>query len=121
MNENVLKEIPFLAEIKLNKTGEKFIGIILNQTKKYTGMYVINKPDKAMTHEQLMKFIELGNIWWTESNRMLPITLFLKRDFDEYKSFMVNFDNHMIAEIKGHITSLSNITNKRIKRVTYKF
>ena len=73
-----------------------------------------------MDKEEREEFLGLGKVWWEESNRKLPISLFIKHDFDKYRKYMVNFENRYVENIQGPITSLSNITKKRIKRITIK-
>lgn len=117
--ENALKNFPFLSVIEVSEDNQirKYIGIILNQTKKYTGVYIL---DPSMDKEEREEFLGLGKVWWEESNRKLPISLFIKHDFDKYRKYMVNFENRYVENIQGPITSLSNITKKRIKRITIK-
>ena len=57
--------------------GKEYVGIITNQDQHVTSMYVYTSLDSQKERE---KFLELGNIWWWESNRMIPINIFLRKN-----------------------------------------
>ena len=48
-----------------------------------------------------MKFLKCGEIWWYESNRKLPINIFLKGDFKYFRSTLVSLNSKdvKIAEV----------------------
>ena len=99
--------------VKNEKTKEltEVVGIIMNQTQKITGVYDFSK----MTEEDKENIIKLGKIWWEESNRQIPINVFLFEDFLPYEKYLVNLKNQYIEEIKGHVVQLYKIIPTKIE------
>ena len=61
-------------------------------------------------------FLNLGQEWWDNSNRTIPINIFLKEDFDYYKKIHFCYPRKEVATIMGHMVCLDNQFNKRIKK-----
>ena len=89
------------------------MGIIINFDSYVTSVYDISiiKPDK-----ERLRFLELGEIWWWESNRKIPINIFLKQEMQEFKYSIKTFNSKDIELIFGPSVNLSEIAEKRIKR-----
>ena len=72
----LLKDIetnfPFLSIVQYG--GNEYVGIINNQDNFVTSMYVYTM---LRTDEEKKHFIDMGEVWWFESNRTLPISIFL--------------------------------------------
>jgi len=62
------------------------------------------------------KFLDLGETWWWESNRKLPISIFLKKEMQEFKYAIKTFNSKDIEIVFGPSVNLSEIAEKRIKR-----
>jgi hypothetical protein len=62
------------------------------------------------------KFLELGDIWWWESNRAIPINLFLKEEWIIFKPFLRTFNNKSLEIVHGPVVSMTDFTKKRTKR-----
>ena len=112
--EKLIEQFPFLSICKKDKERHLYVGIILNQTKNWTSMYLIDKIDP--THKT--EFLGKAGSWWHESNRKLPISIFLQNDFDKFEYALDVFNTKQIEVMLGPITKLSNIVSKRIKRTT---
>jgi len=54
------------------------VGIIINQDAQVTSFYDYSA---IRTEEENAYFLELGEAWWWESNRMIPINIFLSKEF----------------------------------------
>jgi hypothetical protein len=107
----VSEKYPFLSIVRY--AGVEYIGIVMNQDKLFTTMY--NFGDiKEQAEKQL--FLELGETWWWESNRSIPINLFLKDEFIQFKIYRLTFTNKTVELLSGPCTSLDNISQKRSKR-----
>lgn len=66
--------------------------------------------------EQKKRFLELGDQWWWESNRIIPINVFLKQDWSVFK-FCNRTMNSKDVEVKmGPQVNLKEIGAKRSKR-----
>ena len=68
------------------------------------------------TIESKQLFLELGETWWWESNRSIPINLFLKEEWAVFSSCKMVFNNKNLTILSGPCTSLNDISQKRSKR-----
>lgn len=91
----------------------EYVGIIINQDSLITSMYdyaeIVSDVDKR-------RFIELGEAWWWESNRQIPINIFLYNEIVDFRYAIKNFSTKDVKVLLGPCTSLNNIMSKRIKR-----
>lgn len=91
----------------------EYVGIIQNRDDTVTTIYdfaaLINQQDKV-------DFLELGNVWWWESNRSIPINIFLRQDWDRFRFTLRTFNNKDLTVVHGPVCSLSDIARKKTKR-----
>jgi hypothetical protein len=89
------------------------VGIIINQDAQVTSVYdyAAIKTDAEKT-----RFLELGEVWWWESNRQIPINIFLLKEISEFRYAIRNFSTKDVKVLLGPCTSLNDIIVKRIKR-----
>jgi len=108
---NLQENFPFISVIV--HVNHEYVGIIINQDAQVTSMY-----DYSMikTDEEKQRFIELGEVWWWESNRQIPINIFLAREIIEFRYVIRNFSTKDVKLMHGPCTSLNDIIVKRIKR-----
>jgi len=108
---NLQENFPFISVIV--HVGHEYVGIIINQDAQVTSMY-----DYSMikTDEEKQRFLELGEAWWWESNRQIPINIFLAREIIEFRYVIRNFSTKDVKLMHGPCTSLNDIIVKRIKR-----
>ena len=108
------------------KLAEKypFISLCLYANNEYVGI-VQNRDDIVTTiydyglivdHDLKIRFIELANIWWWESNRSIPINIFLKQDWEPYRVYLRTFMNRDLEIVHGPACSLLDIARKKGKR-----
>jgi len=109
--QKIAEKYPFLSIVLY--ADKEHIGIIMNQDKVLTSMY--NFGDIEDIDEKRL-FLDLGETWWWESNRSIPINLFLKDEWLIFKNYRVTFTNKNLTILSGPCTSLSNIAQKRSKR-----
>jgi hypothetical protein len=93
--------------------SEEYVGIIQNKDDTITSMYDFGS---IIDIELKRRFIELANIWWWESNRSIPINIFLKRDWEVFRPYMKTFTNKDLNIIHGPVCSLSDLAKLRSKR-----
>ncbi len=91
----------------------EYIGIVQNRDETITTIYDFGV---LVSQEQKQKFIELANVWWWESNRSIPINIFLRGDWDEFRYCLRTFMNRDLTIIHGPVCSLNDISKKRTKR-----
>ena len=109
--EKITDRYPFLSIVRYAEN--EHVGIILNQDASVTTMYDFG----SILEEELKRmFLELGEIWWWESNHTVPINIFLKRDWEIFKPYLKTFNNKNLEVISGQVTSLSDLTKNRKKR-----
>jgi|TARA_Y100001949_G_C15874432_1_gene280952 hypothetical protein len=106
-------KFPFLSLIQ--KGDLEFVGIVQNQDSNVISFYDYGR---LMMPSDKMKFLKCGEIWWYESNRKLPINIFLKGDFRYFRSTLVSLNSKDVKIVAGPTVRLSEIANKRVKRKT---
>lgn len=109
--KNLLDQYPFLSYVTYS-TNE-YIGIIQNQDDVITSIYDFGM---LKTDEQKKRFLELAESWWWESNRMIPINLFLKGDWAEFRSVLKTLNSKDVCLKYGPAVSLKETSQKRSKR-----
>ena len=111
---NTLRDkFPFLSLIK--KGDLEYIGIVQNQDQNVISFYDYSR---LMLPKDKMKFLKCGEIWWYESNRKLPINIFLKGDFKYFRSTLVSLNSKDVTIVEGPTVRLADISKKRVKRKT---
>ena len=93
--------------------SQDYVGIIQNRDDLVTTMYDYGAIVPA---ELKARFLELGEVWWWESNRTIPINLFLKDDWAVFKPCIRTFNNKSLAVLHGPVVSMTDFTKKRTKR-----
>jgi|TARA_B110000503_G_scaffold29559_1_gene47466 hypothetical protein len=108
---NLQENFPFISVI--NYVDKEYVGIIINQDASITSVYDFSS---IQTDEEKKRFLELGEVWWWESNRQIPINIFLNKEIVEFRYIIRNFNTKDVKVVLGPCTSLNDIIIKRIKR-----
>ena len=111
ITDNIQQNFPFISVI--NHVDHEYVGIIINQDAQVTSIYDYTA---IKTDQERQKFLELGEIWWWESNRQIPINIFLLKEIADFRYAIRNFSTKDVRVILGPCTSLNDIIVKRIKR-----
>jgi hypothetical protein len=111
ITENLQENFPFISVI--NHVTHEYVGIIINQDAQITSIYDYTA---IKTEEEKARFLELGEAWWWESNRQIPINIFLLKEIAEFRYAIRNFSTKDVKVILGPCTSLNDIIVKRVKR-----
>jgi len=111
ITENLQQNFPFISV--LTHADKEYVGIIINQDSNVTSFY---DYEILKTEADRKKFLELGEAWWWESNRQIPINIFLRNEIMAFEYAIRNFTTKDVKVTLGPITSLNNIIMKRIKR-----
>jgi len=106
-------KFPFLSLIR--KGDLEFVGIVQNQDNNVISFYDYGR---LMNPQDKMRYLKCGEIWWYESNRKLPINIFLKGDFRYFRTTLVTLNSKDVVIVEGPTVKLSDISKKRIKRRT---
>jgi hypothetical protein len=109
--EKLQQDFPFISVLTYGKN--EYVGIIINQDQNVTSIYDYDMI-KLQEHKQV--FLELGDVWWWESNRLIPINIFLRGDMERFSYAIKNFTTKDVKVLFGHVVNLNNIIIKRVKR-----
>jgi hypothetical protein len=109
--KNLLDQYPFISYLTYG--GNEYLGIIQNSDEIITTIYDYGL---LKTLEQKSRFLELADQWWWESNRLVPINVFLKHDWAEFKICIKTFNSKDVIIQHGPQISLKEIAQKRSKR-----
>lgn len=93
--------------------NNEYVGIIQNRDDTITTIYDFGSLVDTF---QKQKFLDLANVWWWESNRSIPINIFLRGDWDEFRPSLRTFINRDLEIVHGPVCSLSDIAKKKTKR-----
>jgi hypothetical protein len=69
-----------------------------------------------LSDEEKNQFIDLANTWWWESNRSIPINIFLKAEWEQFRPYLRTFSNRDLQILHGPVCSLTDISQKKSKR-----
>jgi hypothetical protein len=109
--EEIQQTFPFITCIRVS--DEEYVGIIINNDIQVTSIYDIS----VLKSEDLKKrLLDLGEVWWWESNRKIPINIFLKADMIPFRPIIKTFNSKDVTIVFGPTVNLSEIAEKRIKR-----
>jgi len=108
-NDNIKFE--FLTGIAYS--GGEYVGVVVNADNQILTFYDI---DALPSNEVKIAFLELGDTWWWESNRQLPIDVFLHREMKPFRPFLRTFAMKDTEILFGPVTSMQNLIKKRVKR-----
>jgi hypothetical protein len=94
-------------------SGQDYVGIIQNRDDIVTTIYDYG----SIVHQDIReKFLELGDVWWWESNRLTPINMFLKEEWIIFKPYLRTFNNKSLTIIHGPVCSISELGKRKGKR-----
>ena len=115
MGENIFQTLtakyPFITLCV--HAGIEYVGVIQNRDETITTIY-----DFGNIHDPDLKrlFIDLANTWWWESNRSIPINIFLKQEWEPFRAYLRTFSNKDLEIIHGPVCSLSDRARRKSKR-----
>lgn len=111
MSDQFQEKFPFISCVKSN--DKEYVGIVINFDDYIASIYdlsmIIGETERTL-------FLEMGEIWWWESNRKIPINIFLKSEMQVFRPFIKTFNSKDAELVFGPTVNLSEIAEKRIKR-----
>jgi hypothetical protein len=111
LRDNIQEQLPFISVLHYGEN--EYVGIIINQDQYVTSFYdlsLIKAPDDKSY------FLEIGEAWWYESNRQIPINIFCRTEIEPFKYAVKTFNSKDVRIILGPVVNLMNLTLKRVKR-----
>jgi len=109
--EKLSEKYPFITLCVYS--SQEYVGIIQNRDDAITTIYDFGSIAN-LTEKQL--FLELANIWWWESNRSIPINIFLKQEWEPFRIYIRTFANKDLEILHGPVCSLAELARKKSKR-----
>ena len=111
LRDNIQEQLPFISVLHYGE--DEYVGIMVNQDQFVTSFYDLSM---IKTLEDRTGLLEIGEIWWWESNRQIPINIFCRREIEPYKYAIKTFNSKDVRIILGPVVNLMNMTLKRVKR-----
>ena len=109
--KDIEKDFPFISVVTYG--GNEYVGIIANQDQYITSMYVFTK---LKTDLQKKLFLQMGEVWWWESNRMIPINIFLNKEMSKFQFALMTMNSKDVKVTIGPCVNLNALNVKRVKR-----
>jgi hypothetical protein len=91
----------------------EYVGVVQNRDDVVTTIYDFGA---VKDQESKLLFLELANTWWWESNRSIPINIFLRGEWDEFRLCLRTFVNKDLEILHGPVCSLNDIARRKGKR-----
>ena len=115
MGENVFRTLseryPFITLCRY--AGMEYVGIVQNRDEAVTSLYDFG----GITNSDLKRnFLDLAAVWWWESNRSIPINIFLRAEWEPFRPYLRTFANRDLEVLHGPVCSLADMTRKKSKR-----
>lgn len=107
----LLEQYPFLTYLVYG--GNDYIGVVQNVDDLITTIYDYGA---LKTIEQKNQFLLMAETWWWESNRLVPINVFLREDWSPFKPVLKTMNSKDVQIKFGPYVSLKEISAKRSKR-----
>jgi hypothetical protein len=111
--QDLLDLYPFLSVLRYESM--EFVGIIQNSDTQVVSFYDF---ELLPTQDFKINFLKLGEQWWWESNRQMPINIFLRQDFRIFAPYLKTLNSKNCEIVYGPVTCLNNFFEKRVKKRT---
>lgn len=109
--KEIQEKFPFLSIVVYG--GQEYIGIIANQDQWVTSMFVYTS---LKSEEEKKALLDLGEVWWWESNRLIPINIFLRNEMGLFRYSIMTMNSKDVRVTIGPCVNLNNLSVKRVKR-----
>lgn len=114
-NTEFQKKFPFLTALRYSdgKKAVDYVGVVVNHDNTIVTLYDISQIQQAAEKQE---FIALGETWWWESNRQLPINVYLNEEMLKFNHAIRTLSIKNSEILFGPMTNLQDLLKKRIKR-----
>ena len=109
--KDIKEDFPFISVVHYG--GNEYVGIIINQDQYVTTMYIYTA---LHTDEDKKLLLDLGDIWWWESNRLIPISIFLRNEIYPLHYGVMTMNSKDVKVTLGPTVNFGNLSIKRVKR-----
>ena len=111
LTKEIRDNFPFISVVHYG--GIEYVGIVINQDQYVTSIY---NYEELRSEEDRKVFLDLGEIWWWESNRTIPINIFLKKEMGSFRYTIMTMNTKDVNVVFGPTINLHNMAIKRVKR-----
>jgi hypothetical protein len=111
LTEEIRENFPFISVVHYG--GIEYVGVVINQDQYVTSIY---NYEELRTELDRKLFLELGEVWWWESNRTIPISIFLKSEMEAFRYSIMTMNTKDVTVVFGPTVNLHNMSIKRVKR-----
>ena len=115
MGQNIIDQLtlkyPFMSLCEY--AGVEYVGIVQNRDDAITTIYDFGNIQDS---DLKLLFLELANVWWWESNRSVPINIFLKKEWQPFREYRRTFVNKDLEILCGPVCSLNDLARRKNKR-----
>jgi hypothetical protein len=111
LTEEIRENFPFISVVHYG--GIEYVGVVINQDQYVTSIY---NYEELRTELDRKVFLELGEVWWWESNRTIPISIFLKQEMEPFRYSIMTMNTKDVTIVFGPTINLHNMSIKRVKR-----
>ncbi len=109
--QELLQQFPFLTLASYG--NNEYVGIMQNTDVNVISMYIY----EHIKDPKLKKvFLQLGEEWWWETNRKIPINIIMGGRFKVFRDALVTFTHKDFEILHGPSICLRDIMQKRVKR-----
>lgn len=109
--EKLTEKYPFITLCVY--ANQEYVGIVQNRDSTVTTIYdfglIVDQKEK-------ITYLDLAAQWWWESNRSVPINIFLKQDWQRFRHTLRTFNNKDLEILHGPACSMLDIVRKKTKR-----
>ena len=109
--EKLAEKYPFMTLCVY--ASNEYVGIVQNRDDAITTIYDFGSIQDS---DLKRRFLDLANVWWWESNRSIPINIFLKEEWDLFRPYLKTFANKDLEILHGPVCSLNEMARKKSKR-----
>ena len=109
--EKLTEKYPFITLCLY--ANQEYVGIVQNRDDAVTTIYDFGS---VQTQSDKLEFLELAAVWWWESNRSIPINIFLRHEWDKFRPTLRTFINKDLEILHGPTCSLLDMARKKSKR-----
>jgi hypothetical protein len=111
LTEEIRENFPFISVVHYG--GIEYVGVVINQDQYVTSIY---NYEELRSDADRKIFLELGEVWWWESNRTIPISIFLKGEMEHFRYTIMTMNTKDVTVVFGPTINLHNMSIKRVKR-----
>ena len=116
LRNEIETKFPYISVVEYG--GKEYVGVINNQDNAVTSVYVYTD---LHSDEQKKHFIEVCETWWWESNRMIPISIFMRDEMSKFRDIIMIMATKDVRVVIGPCTNLNSLAMKRTKRKSVLF